>query len=77
MFVGLQFQTTTTCTFCSTGANIGKRLGSQLLPDLEELQLLLLAPEEGVFENTFRQRPPRRLHAQHLLDEISGHDVSW
>lgn len=55
----------------------GKQLDSRLLPDLEKLQFLLLAPEEGVFKNTFRRRPPRRLDAQHLLDEVSGYDVPW
>lgn len=55
----------------------GEDDSSQLLSDLKELQLLLLAPEEGVLENTFCRRPPRRLHAQHLLDEISGYDVPW
>lgn len=56
---------------CATGEDNS----SELLTDLKELQLLFLAPEEGVLENTVSQRPPRRLHAQHLLDEISGYNV--
>lgn len=41
--------------------------------DLEELQLLLQAPEEGVFEHALCRRPLLGLHAQHLQYQICGH----
>lgn len=45
--------------------------------DLEELQLFLQAPEEGVFEHALSRRPPLGLHVQHLFYQVCGHDVLW
>lgn len=45
--------------------------------DLKKLQLLLQAPEERMFENTLGWGSLVGFHAQHLLYQISGYNVSW